>query len=67
MNEKARQALRASFGVWRKRKDLAGDSETIVNALRAEWEARERRLGLTGPRPGRSEEVRDGEKADGTD
>ncbi len=50
MNEKARQALRASFGVWRER-----------------WEARERRLGLAESRVGRSEEVRDGEKADGTD
>lgn len=61
MNEKARQALRASFGVWRERKDLAGDSVTIVNALRAEWEAREHRLGLAEPRPGEGEEVRDGE------
>ncbi len=44
--KRARAALRASFGVWRDRGDLKGDSTDIVRAMREEWEERERRLGL---------------------
>ena len=36
-------------------------NEKARQTLRAEWEARERRLGLAEPRPGEGEEVRDGE------
>ena len=44
--EAAREALRASFGIWRDRDDLKGDSTEIVRAMREEWEEREKRLGL---------------------
>ena len=44
--DRARAALRASFGIWRDREDLRGDSTDIVRAMREEWEEREKRLGL---------------------
>ena len=44
--EAASEALRASFGMWRDRDDLKGDSTEIVRAMREKWEEREKRLGL---------------------
>jgi len=42
----ARRLLRQSFGVWKNRDDLGGDSVDIVNKLREEWDERTRRLGI---------------------
>ena len=42
----AHVALQDSFGVWRDRTDLIGDSVALVRAMRDEWQAREERLGL---------------------
>ncbi|MFQ5595439.1 MAG: DUF2281 domain-containing protein [Anaerolineae bacterium] len=39
-------ALQDSFGVWRDRTDLIGDSGALVRAMRDEWQAREEHLGL---------------------
>lgn len=40
-------ALQESFGVWRDRDDLSGDSAALVRAMRDEWQEREEeRLGL---------------------
>lgn len=39
-------ALQDSFGVWRDRTDLTGDSAVLVRAMRDEWRVREERLGL---------------------
>lgn len=39
-------ALQDSFGVWRDRDDLSGDSAALVRAMRDEWQEREKRLGL---------------------
>jgi hypothetical protein len=41
-----RTALAESFGVWRDRADLVGDSANLVRAMRTEWEEREQRLEL---------------------
>ncbi len=42
----ARRLLRQSFGVWKSRDDLGGDSVDVVNKLREEWDGRTRRLGI---------------------
>lgn len=39
-------ALQDSFGIWRDRTDLSGDSAGLVRAMRDEWQAREEQLGL---------------------
>jgi len=39
-------ALQDSFGVWRDRDDLTGDSADIVRSMRDEWRDREARLGI---------------------
>ncbi|OGO42108.1 MAG: hypothetical protein A2Z04_07050 [Chloroflexi bacterium RBG_16_57_9] len=41
-----RAALDESFGIWRDRSDLIGDSASLVRAMRDEWQEREDRLGL---------------------
>ena len=42
----ARRLLRQSFGVWKSRDDLGGDSVDVVNKLREEWDERTARLGI---------------------
>lgn len=42
-----RAALDESFGIWRDRTDLIGDSASLVRAMRDEWQEREERLGLS--------------------
>jgi hypothetical protein len=42
----ARRLLRQSFGLWKSRDDLRGDSVDIVNKLREEWDERTKRLGI---------------------
>jgi len=42
----ARRLLRQSFGAWKSRDDLGGDSVDVVNKLREEWDERTRRLGI---------------------
>ena len=39
-------ALQDSFGVWRDRDDLTGDSAAMVRSMREEWQDREARLGV---------------------
>jgi len=39
-------ALQDSFGVWRDRDDLTGDSTAMVRSMREEWQDREARLGV---------------------
>ena len=42
----ARRLLRQSFGVWKSRDDLGGDSVDVVNELREEWDERTSRIGI---------------------
>ncbi len=42
----ARRLLHQSFGVWKSRDDLGGDSVDVVNKLREEWDERTARLGI---------------------
>ena len=42
----ARRLLRQSFGAWKSRDDLGGDSVDVVNKLRKEWDERTARLGI---------------------
>ncbi len=44
--ERALEGVKATFGIWRDRQDMQGDSVELVRSMRQEWEEREERLGL---------------------